>query len=48
MPVNRVGDSCAARATDPIAGTIDSSSGSATLAPMPRRKVRRANVLFVM
>ena len=48
MPAKRVGESCAARATEPTAGSIDSSSGSASVAPAPRRNVRRASVLFVM
>src|SRR5262245_29660898 len=47
MPVNRVGASCAARATEPSAGHIDSSNGNATVAPTPRRNVRRGNVLLV-
>ena len=30
------------------AGTIASNNGNATVAPMPRRNVRRANAFFVM
>ena len=30
------------------AGTIESSSGSATVAPIPRRKVRRCRCFLVM
>ncbi len=47
IPVKRVGEGTAAR-SGVAAGAIDSSSGSATVAPMPRRNVRRGRCRFAM
>ena len=45
---NRFGGFAAVFAVAVIAGTIDSSSGSAIVAPMPRRNVRRGKACFEM
>ena len=47
IPVKRVG-AAAAACSGVAAGTIDSSSGSATVAPIPRRNVRRGRRRFAM
>jgi hypothetical protein len=47
MPTNRLTGAAAVRRSGVSAGTIDSSSGSASVTPAPRRNVRRAMCFFV-
>jgi hypothetical protein len=49
-PRRRTGEAAvrAAAVSDDMDGTIASSSGSATVAPRPRRNVRRGSVRLVM
>src|SRR3954469_3830208 len=46
-PTKRVGSTFASAAVAPRAGSIDSRNGSAIVAPMPRRNVRRGSFRFV-
>src|SRR5438034_9389263 len=48
MPTNRFGGAAAVSRSGRSAGTIDSSSGSASVTPAPRRNVRLAMYFFVM
>jgi len=48
MPTNRFGGAAAVSRSGRSAGTIDSSSGSASVTPAPRRNVRRGMCFFVM
>src|SRR5437764_528706 len=48
MPTNRFGGAAAVSRSGCKAGTIDSSSGKASVTPAPRRNVRRGMQVFVM
>ena len=48
MPQKRLLGSAAVLTSGVAAGTIESSSGSASVTPTPRRNVRRGRCLFVM
>src|SRR5207248_10623272 len=48
MPTKRRTGAAAVRRSGVTAGTIDSSNGSASVTPAPRRNVRRGMCFFVM
>src|SRR5262245_7733433 len=48
MPQKRLLGSAAVLTSGVLAGIIESSSGSASVTPMPRRKVRRGRYFFVI
>src|SRR5678816_34158 len=48
MPQKRLFGSAAVLTSGVLAGIIESSSGNASVTPMPRRKVRRGRCFFVM
>jgi hypothetical protein len=48
MPQKRLFGSAAVLTSGVPAGIIESRSGSASVTPMPRRKVRRGRYFFVM
>ena len=48
MPQKRLFGSAAVLTSGVPAGIIESSSGSASVTPMPRRNVRRGRCFFVM